>query len=132
VDDAMAQLNANPKRSAVFVKHAVANARNNAIMAGGDPKKLYIAEAFVTKGQYKFRTHFHGRGYASVQTTRYSHLKVRVEQMDDQAAAAVILRRQPRLIAPIMQRMQDRQQRPRRLLSKGAGGGSSRQQLSRA
>lgn len=61
VDDAMAQLCASPKRSAVFVKHAVANARNNAIVAGGDPARLFVAEAFVTKGKYMKRIHFMGR-----------------------------------------------------------------------
>lgn len=61
VDDAMAQLAANPKRAAVFVRHAVANARNNAIYAGGAPDKLWVAEAFVTRGQYVKRTHFMSR-----------------------------------------------------------------------
>lgn len=57
----MAQLNANPKRAAMFVKHAIANARNNAICAGGDPQKLWVAEAFVTRGKYEKRVHFMSR-----------------------------------------------------------------------
>ena len=141
VDDAMAQLAANPKKSAVFVKHAVANARNNAICAGGDPSKLYVAEAFVTKGKVEKRLHFMGRGFSSVQQTRYSHLNVRVQQMDDQAAAAVVLRKQPKLVAPLMQRMQARTRMPRGMLVKSGAGSSSssssssggaRQQLARA
>jgi hypothetical protein len=72
------------------------------------------------------------RGYSSIQETQFSHLNVRVRQMDEQAAAAVTLRRRPRLIAPIMQRLQDREARtPRRLRVKQFGAGS-RQQLQQA
>lgn len=133
VDDALAQLGANPKRAAMFVKHAVANARNNAIVAGGDPLKLFVAEAYVTKGAYEKRTHFMSKGYASIKQTRKSHLNVRVQQMDDEAAAAVVLRRRPKLIAPIMQRMQDRQRGSRRLMVTGLRSSSSgRPQLAQA
>jgi hypothetical protein len=126
----MAQLKANPKRSAVFVQHAVANARNNAIVAGGDPAKLYVHEAFVTKGVYEKRTHFMSRGFASLKETQKSHLNVHVRQMDDEAAAAVLLRRKPKLVAPLMHRMQERQRKPRWLATKGwEGSKGSRQQV---
>lgn len=74
------------------------------------------------------------RGYSSIKETQFSHLNVRVRQMDEQAAAAVTLRRRPRLVAPIMQRLQDRQARtPRRLLVKTSGSSSgSRQQVQQA
>lgn len=75
------------------------------------------------------------RGYSSIKETQFSHLNVRVRQMDEQAAAAVTLRRRPRLVAPIMQRLQDRQARtPRRLRVKTQGGSSSgsRQQMQQA
>lgn len=76
------------------------------------------------------------RGYSSVKETQFSHLNVRVQQMDERAAAAVTLRRRPRLVAPIMQRLQDRQARtPRRLLVKTGGSSSSsgsRQQMQQA
>jgi hypothetical protein len=39
VDDALAQLAVNPKKGAMYARAAVANARNNAIMQGGDPGK---------------------------------------------------------------------------------------------
>lgn len=117
----MAQLIANPKRAAMFVRHAIANARNNAIFAGGDPQRLYVAEAYVTRGdRYVKRHNFMGRGYHSIKETQFSHLNVRVQQMDAQAAAAVALRRSPRLVAPIMHRMLDRQRRtPRAAFVKG-------------
>jgi hypothetical protein len=77
-------------------------------LAGADPSKLWVAEAFVTKGQYARRIHFHGRGYSSMRKTRHSHLNVHVQQMDDAFLAAAAVRRPPRLLAPIMVRLQDR------------------------
>ena len=37
MDDALAQLAVNPKKGAMYARAAVANARNNAIMQGGNP-----------------------------------------------------------------------------------------------
>lgn len=107
VDDAMAQLSANPKVAAKYVMHAIANARNNAICAGGDPAKLWVAEAYVTKGLYQKRVAIMGRGYSGVKEKRQSHLNVKVRQLDDSDPAAVkMLRRSARQIAPMMMRQQ--------------------------
>ncbi|WIA14039.1 hypothetical protein OEZ85_002596 [Tetradesmus obliquus] len=109
-DDALSQLAANPKKAAVFVLHAVANARNNAICAGGDPAKLYVHEAFVTKGRYRKYMAIMGRGNTGVKETRYSHLNVTVRQLDEKQgaeAAKKVLRRRPLHVAPLMQRLQD-------------------------
>lgn len=125
VDDAMAQLSANPKKAAVYVMHAIANARNNAICAGGDPAKLWVSEAYVTKGKYQKRVAIMGRGYSGIKETRHSHLNVKVRQLDDaDPAAAKMLRRSARLIAPLMVRQQQfrgDQNRPRLKLWSGRG-----------
>lgn len=105
VDDAMAQLSVNPKTAAKYVMHAIANARNNAICAGGDPAKLWVAEAFVTKGRYEKGIKFMGRGYSGKNVKRHSHLNVKVKQLDgSDPAAAKMLRRSARQIAPLMMR----------------------------
>jgi large subunit ribosomal protein L22 len=108
VDDALSQLAANPKKAAVFALHAIANARNNAICAGGDPAKLWVAEAFVTKGRYRKYMAIMGRGNTGIKETRYSHLNVKVRQLDDteRSKAKAILRRRPLHVAPLVQRLQ--------------------------
>jgi large subunit ribosomal protein L22 len=108
VDDALSQLSANPKKAAVFVLHAIANARNNAICAGGDPAKLWVAEAYVTKGRYRKYMAIMGRGNTGIKETRYSHLNVKVRQLDEgsRSTATVILRRRPVHVAPLVQRLQ--------------------------
>ncbi|KAF6258698.1 ribosomal protein L22/L17 [Scenedesmus sp. NREL 46B-D3] len=108
VDDALSQLAANPKKSAVFALHAIANARNNAICAGADPAKLWVAEAFVTKGRYRKSVAFMGRGNTGIKQTRYSHLNVTVRQLEegDRSAAKAMLRRRPIHVAPLVQRLQ--------------------------
>eukprot|EP00878_Enallax_costatus_P015401 GHUV01016132.1.p1 GENE.GHUV01016132.1~~GHUV01016132.1.p1 ORF type:complete len:318 (+),score=85.66 GHUV01016132.1:280-1233(+) len=125
VDDAMAQLAVNPKKAAVFVMHAVANARNNAICAGADASKVWVSEAYVTKGQYQKRVAIMGRGFSGVKETRKSHLNVTVQQIDesDAAAAAAKLRRPARLIAPLNLRPQwsREESRPRLRLWSGRG-----------
>lgn len=97
--------------------------------AGADPSKLWVVEAFVTKGRYDKQRHIMGRGYSSIRKTRHSHLNVKVHQMDDAFIAAASLKRTPRLIAPIMARMQQRQQQRmhalRRNLWWGHGAGAS-------
>lgn len=85
VDDAMAQLEASPRKGARLVMHAVANARGNAIYAGGplaDPSRLLVEEAFVTKGRYTKQLAIMGRGYSSIMLTRRSHLTVTVRQLE--------------------------------------------------
>jgi ribosomal protein L22 len=108
VDDALSQLAANPKQSAVFALHAIANARNNAICAGADPAKLWVAEAYVTKGRYRKYMAIMGRGNTGMKETRYSHLNVKVKQLEegDRSAAKAMLRRRPVHVAPLVQRMQ--------------------------
>jgi hypothetical protein len=108
VDDVLSQLAANPKKSAVFALHAIANARNNAIFAGADPAKLWVAEAYVTKGRYRKYMAIMGRGNTGIKETRYSHLNVKVKQLEegDRSAATVVLRRRPIHVAPLVQRLQ--------------------------
>lgn len=85
VDDAMAQLSVSPRKAARLVMHAVANARGNAMYAGGplaDPARLLVDEVFVTKGAYSKKLAIMGRGYNSVMLTRRSHLTVTVRQLE--------------------------------------------------
>jgi ribosomal protein L22 len=122
VDDAMAQLHANPKKAAMYAQHALANARSNAIYAGADPAKLWVAEAFVTKAKYDKQRNIMGRGYSSMKLTRYSHLNITVKQLEvGDVATAKRLHRRPKMTAPFMFREQQRwQQQP------ALAGGSSR------
>lgn len=129
VDDAMAQLAVNPKKAAVFVLHAVANARNNAICAGATASKLWISEAYVTKGEYIHRPEFMSRGYTGIKTSRKSHLNVTVRQVDESDPAVVArLRRSARLIAPLNIRQQWSRDEGRSRLRLWSGRGLQQQQ----
>ncbi|KAF8066239.1 mrpl22 [Scenedesmus sp. PABB004] len=125
VDDALAQLSANPKKAATYVLHAVANARNNALCAGApDAAALIVAEAFATKGKLGVkRVAIMGRGNAGIKESRLSHLNVRVRALapgDADAVAAAGLRRPPRLVSPLLARQHARHASRRRAPPAGA------------
>lgn len=80
VDDALAQLAACPKRAAVAVHHAVANARNNAIAQGADPAKLIVERIWTGRATPFKKPWFHGRGYHSIRQRRRTNLTVVVQE----------------------------------------------------
>jgi large subunit ribosomal protein L22 len=80
VDDALAQLAACPKRAALVVRHAVANARNNAIAQGADVARLIVERVWTGRGTPLRKPWFHGRGYHSVRQHRRTHLTVIVQE----------------------------------------------------
>lgn len=80
VDDALAQLAACPKKAAIEVHNAVANARNNAIVQGADPKRLIVERIWTGRAKPFKKLWFAGRGYSSVRQRRRTHLTVIVQE----------------------------------------------------
>jgi large subunit ribosomal protein L22 len=111
VDDALAQLAACPKRAAVAILHAVANARNNAIAQGADPARLVVDRVWTGRATPFKKPWFHGRGYSSIRQRRRTNLTVVVRE------AAPEARRAPpkpaALVAPAMLRPRRERKFPR-------------------
>lgn len=88
VDDALRQLAACPKRAAVAVHHAVANARNNAIAQGADPARLVVERVWTGRATPFKKPWFHGRGYSSIRQRRRTNLWVVVQEAAQAPAVA--------------------------------------------
>jgi len=110
VGDALAQLAACPKRAAVEVRKAVANARNNAIMQGADPARLIVERVWTGRATPFKKAWFHGRGYSSVRRKHRTNLTVVVQEAPAKAKA---LRRPGRFVEPAMLRPRRERRYPR-------------------
>lgn len=65
------------------VRLAVANARNNAIIAGLEPSKLVVTRIFATRGtKFQRKPWFHGKGHMSVRRKPKAHLTVEVQEQE--------------------------------------------------
>jgi ribosomal protein L22 len=111
VDDALVQLAASPKRAALAVRGAVANARHNAIAAGADPSRLFVERAWTGRATPLRRPWFHGRGSSSLRQSRRTHLTVIVQE------AAQPLKPKTRVVLPASMRQRRERKYPRGGLS---------------
>lgn len=85
VEDALAQLDAVPRKSARLLRAAVANAAANAVDAGGDAARLVVARVWTTKGRSTKRLWVMSKGYSSARETRRCHLNVEVAEAPEGA-----------------------------------------------
>lgn len=111
VSDALAQLAACPKRAALEVLHAVANARNNAVAQGADPARLVVERVWTGRAPPFKKPWFHGRGYHSVRQRRRTHLTVVVAEAPE--GEAVGGARAAKLVRPAMLRPRRERRYPR-------------------
>lgn len=104
VDDALAQLAVCPKRAAVDVRNAVANARNNAIAQGADPERLVVDSVWLGRATPLRKPWFHGRGYSSIRQHRRTNLTVTVKEMEVRPSRAPANLIQPAMMRPRRER----------------------------
>ncbi|KAI8051280.1 ribosomal protein L22/L17 [Syncephalis plumigaleata] len=76
VQEAIRQMEFSAKKSSKKILGTLALARNNArLQKSMDPAKLYVARAWVGKGQYLKRIRYHGRGQFGTMHHPSAHLK---------------------------------------------------------
>ncbi|KAI8870292.1 ribosomal protein L22 [Ramicandelaber brevisporus] len=76
IDEAIKQMRFSAKKPAKKIMHSLISARHNAILQKHmNGAKLYVAQAWVGKGQYLKRYNFHGRGRTGIMHHPKSHMK---------------------------------------------------------
>mmetsp|Transcript_4816 Transcript_4816/g.9724 ORF Transcript_4816/g.9724 Transcript_4816/m.9724 type:complete len:235 (+) Transcript_4816:35-739(+) len=82
IEDAFNQLTICQKAVRTEVRETLVSAVANGVHSLGlDKNRMIVDEAYVTKGEYKFRLHFHSKGRAGKGTKYYSHLTIRVREV---------------------------------------------------
>lgn len=79
IDEALAILNASPRRAAVFIRAAILAAQANADQAEADPRRLYISDARADSGPTIKRWQPKDRGRAHPIKKRTSHITIGVD-----------------------------------------------------
>lgn len=102
VGDALIQCQASPKKAAAICDGVLRSAIANAKQHGMDQERLFVDEAFVTKGRFMKRPLYHGRGRQGVMHKRRSHLTIVVKEGD--------VPRRTRVLAPYLQRLAQKRQ----------------------
>ena len=84
-EDALIQCNLSPKRVAKTIGRVIQSAIGNAVNNQGlDRDRLVVAEATCGKGQYLRRVSIHGRGRAGTMHRPRSHVRVTLEETDEE------------------------------------------------
>jgi large subunit ribosomal protein L22 len=84
-EDALIQCNLSPKRVAKTIGKVIQSAIGNAVNNQGlDRDRLIVAEATCGKGQYLRRVSIHGRGRAGTMHRPRSHVRVTLEESDEE------------------------------------------------
>ncbi|ORX75863.1 ribosomal protein L22, partial [Basidiobolus meristosporus CBS 931.73] len=85
LDKAIVQMEFSPKRSSNKILHNLTFLRKNAqLQKDMDPKKMYIAQAWVGKGQYLKRVQPHSRGRHGIKHHPSAHMKFIVKEIEEQ------------------------------------------------
>lgn len=89
-EDALIQCNLSPKRVAKTIGKVIQSAIGNAVNNQGlDRDRLVVAEATCGKGQYLRRVSIHGRGRAGTMHRPRSHVRVTLEETDEEPTRRV-------------------------------------------
>lgn len=79
IDEALAILEASPRRAAVLIRQALLAAQANADQAEADPRRLYVSDARVDSGPTIKRWQPKDRGRAHPIKKRTSHITIGVD-----------------------------------------------------